>query len=872
MIKKLQKVPWHAKNISEIAELLGTNIKTGLSNIEAEKRQLNFGLNVLNEATRPPFYKRIFEHINDYLVFILIGGAILSISIGEFVDGFLILFIVFLMVVVSYVQDLKAERSLENLKKITTDKSKILREGKIVEIDTKLIVPGDVISLSAGDEVPADLRIIQETNIYSDESTLTGESLPVSKVAGVINKVSGISERVNMVFSGTHITAGRGLGIVVATGMATELGNIATLLSETRSEKTPLENQLSNLGKFMANLLVLIVLGLFSIDVFLYKTDFLDSVISAVALAVAAVPEGLPAVLTICLAIGTQKMVERQALVRKLKAVEALGSVSVICTDKTGTLTTGEMSVTNVWSTSEIGKQKNVGEISTSHLSKILRIVYLCNNNSGPTEIALSDWVKKVGVKINKRERLREFEFNSKLKRMTCVYPLDASYNTALVKGAPEVLLNCSKYFLVSANRKKVLNTKIKGEIQKNINELASGGLRLIALCERVLPKSMEKKDREDVEKNLVFVGIIGLSDPPKKEVSEAISKTKEAGIRPVMITGDSLETAKSIGRAIGLYDPKVDTVIDGLHLDEIIERKSYADILDKTIFARVTPEHKTFIVKAFQDGGSIVAMIGDGVNDAPAIKLANVGVSMGTRGSDVTKSASDLVLLDDNYKTLVTAIEEGRFILSRIRTFVGYLLSSNLAEVLVFFVAIVANFPLPLTAVMLLLINVVTDGAPALAMSQDPGDKSLMNYPPRKLKEPIITPPMWINILWITLNSAVATLVSYFIGLEKGVPTAQTMAFVTLSFLELFRVFTARSFTKQAINISLLENKWIGLSFVFGSIVTLLAIFMPGNIFKLVPLSGTLFFWALALSLIPAVAEEVLKPLLRPLYVQYKN
>lgn len=862
--------PFHARPIEEVLKFFSTSEKNGLDVFRVQHLQEELGFNEIDEQELVPWWKKLLAQFNNYLVWILVVGALISLVAGEYVDGGLILAIILFMAILGYIQDAKAEESLKNLKKLESHHTQVLRDGTVTTVETREIVPGDIVILKAGDAIPADVRIIEENNASVHEATLTGESLPTSKKAGVLEETVPLAEQTNMAFSGTLLIEGKMIAVVVATGMQTELGKIATLLQETKSEPTPLEQQLEKLGKLISVILLGLVLLVLFLNVFVRGESLLVAVLESVALAIAAVPEGLPAVITICLAFGTQVMVKKQALVRKLKSVEALGSVSVILTDKTGTITSGTMSVTDVWTSDKLIAKKNQHTEVPLLLGKMLRVARYCNTQSNPTDIALWDWASESAVALPEMKHIFEYEFNSAVKRMTTISTFVSAdqkkkKDTYLVatKGAPEILLPLISGFYGDDNTIHPMSPAVKKKVEQQLVAMTSQGLRVIALTERKLSHFKKSDTREDVENKLTLVGLIGLSDPAKAEVPEAIALAKKAGILPIMMTGDNPITAKTIGVMVGLITKKEaaskNIVMIGADIDEAIASGKTNKILTCRIFARVSPSHKSYIVDLFQSAGHLVAMVGDGVNDAPSLKAAHVGVAMGQRGSDVTKSAADLVLLDDNYSTLIDAIQEGRFILQRIRLFVGYLLSCNFAEIGIFVVATLMGVPMPLTAIMLLLINIVTDAAPAIAMSREPGDELLMSQPPRGKNESIITKRMWGNIAAMTVAATVVVMISYLIGLNFSVSTAQTMAFVTLSMTELFRAFTARSLDRTAFSLGL-KNKWIVWSVVFGTAVTLLVAYFGGSIFKTVQLPIDLLLFAVGLAVITPVVEDAIK------------
>ncbi len=837
---QVTQVDWYRYSVKDTVNHLHSSLSRGLADTDVEKRRTHYGLNLLQAPPPTPLLLKIFAELNDYLIWILLAGAGLSLYLGEYLDGLLIIIIVAFMTILGLVQNAKAEGAIASLKKLTSFKTNVIRDGQAQTLDTSELVPGDLVVLKAGDAVPADLRIVHENNVAIDESTLTGESVPTQKYSTTISTETPLAERKNIAYSGTLVVEGSLRGLVVAIGMETELGKIAHLLEGTKSEPSPLEIQLDKLGKTIGTALLLVVALILALNL-AHQVPLLHAAIDAVALAIAAVPEGLPAVITLCLAFGTQEMVKRKALVRKLKAVEALGSISVICTDKTGTLTTGEMSVTETW--------------TKTAPSELWHLIASCNNDADMTERALTSHLGEHFANLVPSKRLKEFEFNSLLKRMTVIIHSHNGY-FAVSKGAPEVLLAHSTHLQlkteavpISRARREELNTLLK--------TMAGRGLRVLAITKRELRESMTGGEREQIEQNLTLVGLIGISDPPKTEVKDAIAATLKAGITPIMITGDNPYTAQAIAKQLSWQKIKV---LTGEGLDDLVESGRSAHITEFNIFARVSPEQKSHIVQAFQSSGRYVAMIGDGVNDAPSVKLANVGVSMGIRGSDVTKSAADLILLDDNYATLVVAVEEGRNILSRIRLFVSYLLSCNLAEIAIFATCALLRLPIPLTAVMLLVLNIVTDAAPALAMAKEPKDESVMTHAPRDPQEPIINLALWGHIGIITLISTLAVMIAYLYGLRYGTLIGETMAFATLSMLELFRAYTARSMTKSIVELGFFTNTWMLPSVAIGLVVTLCIVYLGDALFQTVPLSLPLLVVATSLALLGPLGEETVK------------
>lgn len=861
--KQILVTAWWVRSSQEVLDYFRSQVN-GLSKVECQKRLKHYGKNILEEAAARSWWKRLFDQVNDYLIWILLVGASLSVFVGEWLDGVLIFAIVIFMAVLGYVQDWRAEQSIASLKKLEKSRVRVRRDGQEVSIESADLVPGDIMVLSSGDRVTADARLIESVNVSMDEASLTGESEPVSKDFSVLlHEKTELGDRTNMVYKGTLVTSGRLEAVVIATGMQTEIGKIADVLQQTKKERTPLEDQLERLGRFIGFVSLGVVLLILVLNVGWRREELGVALLEAVALAVAAVPEGLPAVVTICLAFGVQKMAQKQALVRHLKAVEALGSVSIACTDKTGTLTEGKMTVTKIAVLDKNGKWTSSCEFGQKWLRKIS---FNNNNNSSPTEKALKKWSEENDQPLLENKRLYEFEFTSLLKRMTTINESDKDQVWAYSKGAPEVILDHCDRILVGSKEFSLDNDK-KRDVLKQVESMAALGLRVLSFGYRKLDKWVGQK-RENVEKNLVLVGMIGISDPPKEEVKGAISLAKQAGIRAVMITGDNPITARAIADQIGLFaddSVKDKKVLTGSQLDDLLENEDFETIRSVQVFARVSPVHKSQLVDVFQEAGFYVAMLGDGVNDAPSIKKSHVGVSMGS-GSDVTRSVADLVLLDNNYSTLITAVEEGRNILRRIRLFITYLLSTNLSEIGIFVVAVLANWPMPLTPVMLLILNVLSDAAPAISMAREPSDRRVMQDPPRDMSQSIITKPMWVNILVMSVVGMVITIVAFLIGYgdQENISRGQTMAFVTLSFSEVFRAFTVRSLYRPVWEIGFFTNKWLLPAVLFASVITISVVYLGGNALDTISLSKELLAQALFLAFLAPVVEECMKPLMR--------
>jgi Ca2+-transporting ATPase len=958
--------PWHALSAEEVLEYFKVR-ENGLTSAEAKDRQLNYGLNRLSEASRPGFLHLLWEQFNNFIVILLIAAALISSLLGEWIDASAILAIVVLNAVLGIIQERRAEEALAALQKLAAPDAHVLRDGKRITVPVSELVPGDVVFLEAGNHVPADLRLLEAVNLQVEEAALTGESLPVSKNAALkLEKNIPLGDRRNTVFMATTVTYGRGLGVVVATGMRSQLGLIAKMLEDVKTEETPLQKRLDQLGKTLGwgalavCALVFLVAVLRNTDLSIItasgggllvylngaKKQIVDMFMLAVGLAIAAVPEGLPAVVTITLALGMREMIHRHALIRKLSSVETLGSATVICSDKTGTLTQNEMTVTRIWVD---GQFVNVtgsgysrrGEFLVNNQSIDLHKypgigtalwVGVLNNDArleelegdeqsyriigDPTEGSLLIAAAKAdtfhGEIHQAYPREDEVPFDSERKRMVTIHDIrqpnstDVSpftnnslrgWDVIAVKGAPDLILELCTAYQTVEDKTNPLNETTRQQIRDANDTMTLDALRVLGLAYRVVEKA-PKADSvavAELEKDLVFVGLIGMIDPPRDEVKHAIARAAHAGIRTVMITGDYPNTARAIAESIGLLHPG-HKVLTGADLDRMSDDLLKREIEEVDVFARVSPEHKMRIVDALQANGEVVAMTGDGVNDAPAIKRSDIGVAMGITGTDVAKETADMVLTDDNYVSIVSAVEQGRIIYNNIRKFVFFLLSSNVAEIMIIFLATLAGLPAPLTVIQLLWLNLITDGAPALALAMEKGDPDIMDRSPRPKKEPIVNASMRLGIIIQTITQTGVVLTAFTLGLlwelkvlGFGVPqginplayllnfdwhavnlenirTAETMAFMTLSLCELFRAYTVRSEKVSLFRIGIFSNKWMQYA-VGSSIILLLLVcvvpFLQG-IFNTHFMSGPEWTVVLALSLIPAISEEITKYYLR--------
>ncbi|MFW6449937.1 MAG: calcium-translocating P-type ATPase, SERCA-type [Nanoarchaeota archaeon] len=852
--------PWHAENVKDVLKHLDSS-ENGLSENEAEKRLNEFGLNILQENHQSSPVKLFLKQFQDFLVILLIIAAIISFIVGaqkgDNIDGWVIIGILIINAFIGFFQEYKAEKSINALKKLAAIKGTVLREGEKTTIETSHIVPGDIIFLNPGDKVPADARIIFENNLKADESALTGESKNVSKTASVLSKKTTLPDKKNMVFSGTTITKGSAKAVVVGTGMKTEIGKIASMVERAENEQTPLQRRLAHFGQVLGVGILLICAFVFLLT-FINHGSILDALMISLSLAVAAIPEGLPVVVTICLALGVKRMVKRNALIRKLPSVETLGSCDVICTDKTGTLTYNEMTVREILINNQLmevsghgyepyGEFTNKRQKNTSEFSLLMKAAMLCNNAfltkknkhwqiiGEPTEGALVVLGSKADLEKEELEkenpRIKENQFEPERKMMSTVNKLN---NKAYVfaKGAPDVLINkCSK--IQHFGRIKKISEKEKdAALQKNA-QMAKKALRVLALA-------YKKKDKGKDEDDLIFLGLVGMMDPPREEVVASITKCREAGISVKMITGDHKETALAIAKELGIGG----NAISGEEIDKIEDLGHTAECVD--IYARVQPEHKLWIVNALKKTGHIVAMTGDGVNDAPALKGSDIGIAMGKSGTDVSKESSDMILLDDNFTSIVNSVEEGRGIYDNIKKFIKYLLSSNSGEVLSILMGTLIGFTLAgqvvplLLPIHLLFINLVTDSFLALALGVEPLEKDIMHRKPRKKKEGFLQKSTVFDIILTGVVMSIGTLFIFKNSLSSGsLSYAWSMALTTLIVFQLFNAFNCKS--EKSVLRYLFTNKWLMLS-VLGCVLMIAAIlYTPlSTVFKVVPLGLT--------------------------------
>jgi Ca2+-transporting ATPase len=907
---------WHAQTSAQVLESFQTTSARGLTAETANQRLEQYGLNELVEAKRTTIWQMLWQQFNNFVVILLIVAAVVSAILGDYPEAAAIMAIVVLNAIMGVIQEYNAERSLAALKKLAAPEAHVVRDGRRESLPARFLVPGDIILLEAGNYVPADVRLIEAMNLRVEEAPLTGESVPVEKNPDLIleNK-SSLGDRKNMAFMGTVVSYGRGRAVVVDTGMQTQIGRIAEMIQSVEDEQTPLQKRLDQLGRTLG-IAALVVCALVFVVGWLKGNSPLEMFIVAVSLAIAAVPEGLPAVVTISLALGMREMIKRNALIRRLSSVETLGSATTICSDKTGTLTQNQMTVTRIWVDGHTfgvtgsgyqpeGQFTLNGEIiNLEDYPASLTALWVSalnndaeleitegSNGSGPTyrmvgdptEGALVVAAAKSGATLPQLTtaypREQEIPFDSSRKRMVTVHsvkdprPEDISpfYNTEkrewhviTVKGAPDVVLNlCGTYQTIN-DEQKPLTEDIRQRILEANDAMTREALRVLGVGYRVELEHPNMENHARLENELTFVGLLGMIDPARPEVIDALETARQAGIRTVMITGDYPNTARAIAEDIGLIQSG-HKVLSGHDLDEMSDEQLQKEVLLTDVFARVSPTHKLRIVDALRNQEQVVAMTGDGVNDAPSIKKADIGIAMGITGTDVAKESADMVLTDDNYASIVSAVEQGRVIYSNIRKFVYYLLSCNLAEIAIIFLSILVYGKSPLTAIQLLWLNLVTDGAPALALGTEKAEPGIMRRPPRPASEPIINRFMQAGIAVQTVAITAVTLAAYAFGryLHPDMPEfAATMAFATLSISELARAYTARSERYPLLQLGIFTNRNMNYAFLLSLALILGIIYIPelAPFFNTVPLGWEQWQVILPLFLIPSLAAEVTK------------
>ena len=894
---------WFHKSVDETKEYFKLDEENGLSNEQVNENRQKYGTNELQTKKKKSTFVKFLEQFKDFMIIVLIIAAIISGVVGYIegegiTDSIIILIVVILNAVIGVIQENKAEKSLEALQKLSAHVSKVIRNGKMEVIPAKELVPGDIVVLDTGDYVPADLRIIEAVNLKSQEASLTGESVPVEKSANTIEQEEvDLGDRENMLFSSSLITYGRGKGIVVETGMNTEVGKIAGIINSAEETQTPLQEKLNKLGKTLG-IAALVICAIIFVIGLLYGKDPIEMFMTAVSLAVAVIPEGLAAVSTIVLAIGVQRMVKRHAIVKKLPAVETLGSTTVICSDKTGTLTQNKMTVEKIFYNGKLLDAEEVKQNIDTNLEKLVYISMLCNdtkisaNNEltgDPTETALVDMGFNLQFEKNiydKNPRIKEIPFDSDRKLMTTVNKINNKYVVLTKGGVDELLAKCNKYLYDGEERNDLEN--YKKVITKNNEDMAKDALRVLSMAYKEIDHEPTDEEMKNIEQDLIYVGMVGMIDPPRLEVKDAVDKCEKAGIKTVMITGDHKITAIAIAKSLGILQSE-EEALTGAELEKMSDEDLTKNIRKYSVYARVSPEHKVRIVKAWQANGEIVAMTGDGVNDAPALKTADIGCAMGIVGTDVSKEAADVILTDDNFATIVSSVEEGRRIYDNILKAIQFLLSSNVGEVITLFVAILItpllgnlfgidiNLIVPLLPIHILWINLVTDSLPALALAVDPPQKDVMDRKPNKNKS-VFTKGMIWRIVDQGILIGVITIVAFIVGLatpdenlpvieeltneEIKVEIGQTMAFCVLAFSQLVHVFNVRDNKTSIFKTGIFSNKQLILAVLASAALMLGILLIPAlrHVFSIPVLPVGNILEIVVLSLMPLIVVELFK------------
>jgi Ca2+-transporting ATPase len=878
-----QQQKYYNLSVGEVERQLGTNVERGLTEAEVAKRLAEWGYNEFNKAKHTSLLVKFLSQFRSFMIIVLLVAAVVSGIIGymhgdSFADAIIIIVIVILNAIIGTAQEARAERSLDALERLSSPHCKVIRDGQIRIIPSRELVAGDVVVLETGDSVPADLRLTEAVNLKIEEAALTGESVPVDKNTAPITGKVPLGDRLNMAFGSTSVTYGRGKGVVTATGMAGEVGKIASMIQSVPETKTPMQERLDKLGRVLAIAALAICVVIFIVGV-VYGRDLLTMFMTAVSLAVAAIPEGLPAVATIVLAVGVQRLVRKNAIVRRLPSVETLGSTQVICSDKTGTLTQNRMTVVKIYCD---GRMVDAQELSPQDLEAFTPLIdysvlandaRLSDENGifkaigDPTETAMLDLGLKYGIDKNALEaaepRVAEIPFDSERKMMTTVHSReDKQLLVATKGGVDEVLAVCDRIW--ERGTVRPLSDRDRHTIETQNLAMAEGALRVLAVAMNHIDNVPTDVSPTTLERGLVLVGMLGMIDPPRDEVRVAVERCRTAGIKPVMITGDHKITAVAIARSLGIMR-EGDVAITGVELAAMSDADLAANIEKTAVYARVAPEHKVRIVKAFQNNGKVVAMTGDGVNDAPALKLADIGVAMGITGTDVSKEAADVVLTDDNFATIVTAVEEGRRIYDNILKAIQFLLSTNIGEVLVLFIAVVLNWDSPLLPIHILWINLVTDSLPALALSVDPAEPDIMRRPPNDSKQGIMTRDFVTRITLQGVLIGGLSLVANRIGNQSGTEIAQTMTFAVVAFSQITLVLGIRS-PKYSVFRNIFSNKYLWGALVVVSAMMWVVLEVPAlkTIFHVSDLNLVQWAWVLGLSATPLLVTEIVKLLRR--------
>ena len=841
---------WQTIKKEDVLHKLNTNEKNGLKEEDVKKLQKEEGKNKLQDSKKESIFIKFIKQFNDFMIIILIIASIISAIVSkvqgenDYIDSIIIILIVILNAIMGVVQEQKAEKSIEALKKLTPQKAKVIRNGKKTEINAEDLVKGDIIILETGNYIPADCRLLETYNFQVEESSLTGENIPSEKNANILcNKNSALGDMKNMAFMASIVVNGHAKAVVTETGMNTTVGKIAKMMITNKAPETPIQKKLSQVGKILGIVCLAICMLIFLIGL-IKKIEPIEMFMTSVGLAVAAIPEGLPAIVTIVLSIGVTKMAKKNSIIRKLPAVETLGSSNVICSDKTGTLTQNKMKVTEI--------KSNNKDLTIQYGALCTDCEILDNKVIGePTEKAIVEKALEMGK--NKKDiekqmpRINEIPFNSNRKMMTTIHQKGNKY-IVITKGAPDILLERC------IDKDKIM-------YKRQNSEMTNKALRVMGVAYKELTTLPSKINSDTLENNLKFLGLIGMIDPPREGVREAVETCKKAGIKTVMITGDHIETAKAIARDLNILTIK-DKAITGQELDKIPQKELEKNIKEYSVFARVTPEHKVRIVKAWQHTGAVVAMTGDGVNDSPALKNADIGIAMGKNGTDVAKNASDMILTDDNFVTIVEAVKQGRNIYDNIKKAIHFLIATNIGEIVTIFMGLVLGMKSPLLAIQLLWVNLVTDSLPAIALGLEPAEKDIMKRKPINSKKSIFADGLWNKIIIEGIMIGMFTLVSFSIGNKYyGLEIGRTMAFITIGLLELIHSFNIKS-EESIFNMGILENKYLIGSFILGVIIqTIVVIIEPlADIFKLSQLNITQWIITILISILPIPIMELQK------------
>lgn len=856
---------WETLRREEVFKKLKTSQKSGITKEEVQNRQKEYGKNKLEDKPKEPMIIKFIKQFNDFMIIILIVASVVSAIIStlqgenDYIDSIIIIAIVILNAIMGVVQEAKAEKSIEALKQMTPPKAKVIRDNITNEINAEELVPGDIIILEAGNYVPADCRLIESFNLKIEESSLTGETEAVLKDSNMICKKDiPLGDMLNMAFMASIVVNGHAKAVVTETGMNTKVGKIANMIIQDEAPETPIQKKLSQVGKVLGMVCLAICLIIFVIGL-IKNIEPMEMFMTSVGLAVAAIPEGLPAIVTIMLSIGVTKMAKKNSIIRKLPAVETLGSSSVICSDKTGTLTQNKMKVVEVMS------ENSDFAIQLATMCTDCNIIYENGKTEvkgEPTEVAIvnkgiQDGKNKAEL-YHKMPRINEIPFDSNRKMMTTIHKIGNKYRI-ITKGAPDVLLDkCKMQIQNNTYQTKMIEKSI---IQTKNLQMAQKALRVIAIAYKDVDYLPQKIESKTIENDLTFVGLIGMIDPPREGVKEAVRTCKKAGIKTVMITGDHIATATAIAKELDILGIK-DKAITGQELDKIPQEKLEKEIKEYSVFARVTPEHKVRIVKAWQKTGAVVAMTGDGVNDSPALKNADIGIAMGKNGTDVAKNASDMILADDNFVTIVEAVKQGRNIYDNIRKAIHFLIATNIGEIVTIFMGLILGFKSPLLAIQLLWVNLVTDSLPAIAIGLEPPEKDIMQRKPVDSKKGIFADGLWNKIIVEGIMIGMLTLVAFSIGNKYyGVEVGRTMAFIAIGVLELVHSFNIKS-EQSIFKIGIFENKFLIGSFILGIFVQTIVVVIPSlaEIFKLVPLNQTQWIITLFISILPIPIMELQK------------